>query len=373
MRDYFNSLPKEDSLTIELSALYEKYGYKKYCMAKFEEYSLYSDYRDFLSSDGVIAFNNSDGKLMALKPDITLSIVKNVKIDSVANTKCYYNENVYRMAGAGHDYKEIKQSGIEMLGKIDAYSTAEVLMLALQSLEKIDTDCVLTVSHMAFVTALTQRIDASGSVKKQIKHCIAEKNAHDLAKLCEENGVSADIKDKLGRLMNISGSLADVLPQLRKEADCDCAKAACDELEQLCKYLSHTASGKVCFDLAVLSQSDYYTGIIFQGYAKQAPRAVLSGGRYDKLAGKIRKNVEAIGFAVYLDGLNLYYRRNDAYDADVLVLFDGKDDACGLLDLVKTLTESGNSVRVDSAVPPHFKAQKVLSYENGCVKEVEEC
>ena len=95
MTEFLATLSKEDSLTYELSMLYKQWGYKEYRMAKFEEYSFYSDNRDFLSSKGILAFNNSDGRLMALKPDITLSIVKNAKL-SGSLTKLYYNESVFK-------------------------------------------------------------------------------------------------------------------------------------------------------------------------------------------------------------------------------------------------------------------------------------
>ena len=77
MKEFLATMSKEDSLTYELSMLYKQWGYKEYRMAKFEEYSFYSDNRDFLSGKGILAFNNSDGRLMALKPDVTLSIIKN--------------------------------------------------------------------------------------------------------------------------------------------------------------------------------------------------------------------------------------------------------------------------------------------------------
>ena len=80
MEEFLATMSKEDSLTYELSMLYKQWGYKEYRMAKFEEYSFYSDNRDFLSGKGILAFNNSYGRLMALKPDITLSIVKNAKL-----------------------------------------------------------------------------------------------------------------------------------------------------------------------------------------------------------------------------------------------------------------------------------------------------
>ena len=91
--DFFS---KEDNLSIALPELFERWGYKKYRMSKFEEFSFYSDNRNFLSNSEIIAFNNADGRLMALKPDITLSIVKNAKL-SEKLTKLYYNESVFRM------------------------------------------------------------------------------------------------------------------------------------------------------------------------------------------------------------------------------------------------------------------------------------
>ena len=60
-----------------LRSLYTSYGYVQYKMSKFEEYDLYVRNKDFLVSDAVITFTDTDGKLLALKPDVTLSIIKN--------------------------------------------------------------------------------------------------------------------------------------------------------------------------------------------------------------------------------------------------------------------------------------------------------
>ena len=61
----------------KLRELYESFGYSQYKMSKFEEYDLYVRNKSFLVSDHIITFTDTDGKLMALKPDVTLSIVKN--------------------------------------------------------------------------------------------------------------------------------------------------------------------------------------------------------------------------------------------------------------------------------------------------------
>ena len=83
-------LKTEEKISLELRALYKKYGYLPYKMSKFEEYDLYVQNKDFLVGDGVITFNDTNGKLLALKPDVTLSILKNAGNDG-AKQKVYYN------------------------------------------------------------------------------------------------------------------------------------------------------------------------------------------------------------------------------------------------------------------------------------------
>ena len=91
-------LKSDERAVYELRSLYREYGYTQYKMSKFEEYDLYSENKDFLVSDGIITFNDTNGKLLALKPDVTLSILKNFKDEENAVQRLYYNENVYRIS-----------------------------------------------------------------------------------------------------------------------------------------------------------------------------------------------------------------------------------------------------------------------------------
>lgn len=89
-------LKNEERAVFALRALYRRYGYVGYKMSQFEEYDLYVRNKDFLLSDRIITFSGSGGRLLALKPDVTLSIVKNAPDAPGAVQKLYYNENVYR-------------------------------------------------------------------------------------------------------------------------------------------------------------------------------------------------------------------------------------------------------------------------------------
>ena len=137
-------LRSEESVIYKLRGLYRSYGYSYFKMSKFEEYDLYSTNKDFLVSDGVITFTDTSGKLMALKPDVTLSIVKNFRRAEGSIRRVYYNENVYRTTDKSAGYREIMQTGLECLGDISDYNLCEVVYLASESLKTISSGSVLT-------------------------------------------------------------------------------------------------------------------------------------------------------------------------------------------------------------------------------------
>lgn len=73
-------LSGEEAVAFALRELYHAYGYRPYKMSKFEPYDLYVQNRSFLVGDNILTFTDTNGRLMALKPDVTLSIIKNYKI-----------------------------------------------------------------------------------------------------------------------------------------------------------------------------------------------------------------------------------------------------------------------------------------------------
>ena len=158
-------LSTHEKVSFALRDLYSRYGYTQYKMSKFEEYDLYARNKDFLISDKVITFTDLSGKLMALKPDVTLSIVKNSIDEPDALQKLYYAENVYRATKGAHAYKEIMQLGLECMGNVDDYCLCEVLALAAQSLLTISDNIVMNISHLGFLSELIEGIGISGQDK----------------------------------------------------------------------------------------------------------------------------------------------------------------------------------------------------------------
>ena len=203
----------EDEAVIVLKELYRTYGYRPFKMRKFEEYDLYVENKNFLVSDDIITFSDFNGKLMALKPDVTLSIIKSVK-PSEGTEKLFYHENVYRTLKNTREVREILQMGLECIGEVGVYETAEVLDLAAESLGRLTERYFVDISHMGFVNGLLSAAGLDFSQRAEIMKHLKEKNPHDLMRICREAGADDRIAAKLCRTASLWGSFEDVLPQL---------------------------------------------------------------------------------------------------------------------------------------------------------------
>jgi ATP phosphoribosyltransferase regulatory subunit len=344
-----------ESIVYRLKELYEGFGYAKFKMSKFEEYDLYVRNKSFLVSDHILTFTDTDGKLMALKPDVTLSIVKNSPESEQGVRKVYYNENVYRVPRGALSFKEIMQTGLECIGDIDELCVCEVLLLAARSLALVSEDYVLDVSHMGIVSALTDSIGLSARGKAQLLSCIGEKNVHGIDAVCASEGIDCAKAETLKRLMAIKGDPSEMLEIL---ADSECFAEA-EHIAQIVDTL-RALGGKVNLDFSVTDDMKYYSGVVFKGFVKGVPTSVLSGGRYDNLMKKMGKASGAIGFAVYLDLLAELYGDEDEYDADVLVLYDGATDPCKLLGLTDGLVREGKSVETRKEIPERKTYKEIV-------------
>jgi len=289
-----------DELAImRLRTLYRQFGYELYRMSRFEEYELYAENRAFLSSGNIITFTGAGGKLMALRPDVTLSIAKGSK-DSDGLKKLYYNENVYRPDG--REIKERMQVGLECIGNIDISLMSEVLMLAARSLEALGDHTRIDISHMGFMSGLMMSAGVTDFQRAELLHRISEKNASEIRSLCAEYGLGDNFRDKLIALITLFGSFRETIGTLRQISLNDDTEKALRELDDIFGSLQSLGlEDRINLDFSIVNDLGYYSGIIFQGYIEGVPKRVLSGGRYDELLQKLGKKSGAIGFAVYLD------------------------------------------------------------------------
>ena len=299
-----NVLKPEERAVFALRALFEERGYSPFRMSRFEEYDLYGKNKDFLVSDSVITFTDTDGRLMALKPDVTLSIIKNARIGSGEKVKVYYNENVFRVSQRTHRFSEIMQAGLECIGSLEKSDIAEVVLTALESLSLLGGSFALSVSHMGLIASAFRAAGMSGALEKKAAEALGSKSVHELERLCAENAIEKEKAALLFALVTAGGRIGDAAERLRLLELEPEALCAVGELEELARELKGSPFEKnVVVDFSAVNDISYYNGIVFSGHLEGVPDVVLSGGSYDKLLNRMGKSGKAIGFAVYLDAL----------------------------------------------------------------------
>ncbi len=295
------ALRREEKIALQLRCLFEQRGYQLFRMGSFEEYDLYMQNRAFLMGDDIISFTAADGRLLALKPDVTLSIVKNTPAD--ATRRIYYCENVFRRNKQSGSYREIEQMGLEYIGGDDIASEIEVLTLAAQSLAAAG-NAALDLSHMEFIDAMLS-LFGDEALRATARAALRDKSPHLMCAAAKSAGLSDADTARLSALVSLSGAFPAALANARAIAsDFAAAQAALDELEALYQALAQTqVATKIRLDFSILNDTDYYNGLIFQGFVSGVSHAVLYGGRYDNLLRRFEKPQGAIGFALYLDAL----------------------------------------------------------------------
>lgn len=359
-----SSLSFNEKVIFALRSLYRERGYVQYKMSKFEEYDLYARNKDFLISDSVITFTDTNGKLMALKPDVTLSIIKNLKDQPDCVQKVFYNENVYRISKGSHAFKEIMQAGLECFGDIDNYNICEVVSLAAKSLKTISENSVLDISDLKIIENLLDSFDIDSHSKNEILKCIGEKNAHELKRVCTSLGVPEESADIIKILITTSGKPSEVLPLLDAALKDKADITPIYQLRDIIEGVDEDIRDMLRIDFSVVDNMKYYNGIVFKGYIEGIPSSVVSGGQYDRLMDRMKRKSGAIGFAVYLDTLERLGITAKKYDVDTILVYNETDNPSAVSAAVKALSTNGSSVLACKKIPEDIKYRAAVRLNN---------
>ena len=348
MKNYIKNMSKKDLVLLNIRKMYDSYGYKKISLPSFEEYDLYNENKDFIDRN-VLTVMSPNGKLLALRPDITLSVAKKIsKEQSLKYSKIYYQENTYNLTKYV-GYEEDEQLGIELIGKESTFLDFEIINLAVKSLDIINKKSMIVLSHAGFISSIFENFDLEHETKEQILDCINRKNSHDIQKILKKNEhISENVKKLIYKIPELSGNLENIEKKLLKYDINDNTKKILSELKQLNSLLmKFYKKSKIIFDFSVVKNLNYYNGIILQGYIEDFPNVILTGGRYDKLFEKFGVDTGAVGFAILTDGLKGYYKDTDKKDFEILIAYDNSDFE-KLVEIVNDFQKKGLRVRMEN-------------------------
>lgn len=296
-----------------LLALFRTSGYGRCHLTAFDEYELFNQNRAFLEGDHMLTFTDPHGKLYALRPDVTLSVMKQAVYQPQNAYRVYYRENVYRLSPETHQYEARAQVGAECIEKEAESDGSDMLLLALKALQVLGDRSVLAVSHMGFLINNVWYQAQSTRSQSQILSYMSQKNRHDLSKYLQELQCPEEEMHKLMGAIRLTGTAEAVLAEIKKEDLGTELYEAAHELKQLLKSVPADQDQQIIVDFSLVNPLGYYNGLVFQGFMEGSGSSVLSGGRYDNLAKRFLKpyadTCGAIGFAVDLTAAETAWRR----------------------------------------------------------------
>lgn len=284
--------------------LFRRRGYAEVITPEVEFYDLFVQSGSPLPQETMLKIIDRSGKIMVMRPDSTAPIarVAATKLQTLAlPQRLYYDQTVFR-SGRAHEggSSEIAQCGVEMIGAVGKKADLEMVALAVDALRACGvSEFHIEVGHVGFYRDLASRVNMPEEDLERMRQYIEGKNYAVLNDLLEpydgQPGCAA-----LRRLPYLFGGV-EVLQEARELA------GACESLEYLERLHGELTAGGygeyVRFDLGLVHQIDYYTGVVFRGYVQGAGAPVLSGGRYDSLVEKFGRRAEATGFAVDVDAV----------------------------------------------------------------------
>lgn len=287
-----------------LVELFRRRGYTEVITPEVEFYDLFVQSGNPIPQEAMLKIIDRSGRIMVMRPDCTAPIarVAATKLKHLAlPQRLYYGQTVFR-SGQAHQggSSEIAQCGVEMIGAVGDKADLEMVAMAVDALRCCGLKQFhIELGHAGFYRALAGRMDMPQEELERLRAAIEGKNFALLNDLLEPyRGEEACVA--LRRLPYLFGGV-EVLDEAQALAG-PCHSL--DHLRRLYGELSAAGYGDcVGFDLGLVHQLDYYTGLVFRGYAEGAGAPVLSGGRYDNLMEQFGRRAEATGFAVDVDAV----------------------------------------------------------------------
>ncbi len=290
----------QDSLT----GLFCRRGYAEIITPEVEYYDLFLRSGNPLPQESMLKIIDRSGKIMVMRPDCTTPIarVAATKLRGVPlPQRLFYSQTIFRSDDAHKAASsEIAQCGIELIGASGKKADVEMVAMAVDALRESGLkNFHIELGHAGFFRFLADRMDMEPALTEQMRKLIEGKNfaaLGDLLRPYDDRPACAALR----RLSSLFGG-AEVLDEAEALAP---GSEVIAYLRALLLELEQAGYGSyIRFDLGLVHQIDYYTGVVFRGYAEGAGNAVLSGGRYDALVGAFGRKAEATGFAVDVDAV----------------------------------------------------------------------
>jgi histidyl-tRNA synthetase len=318
--------------------------------------------------DGVYSFLDWDGwsgERVVLRPDSTIPATR-LYVENLAGetaAKLFYVQNVFRFQG-GDDTREDWQCGVELIGATPRLGDVELIVMAIEVLERLGVKTGLKLSDPGILRAILDQAGLSHADRIAVYDRILSGDSSALAELQQNLAGAPPLSETLSMegaggafVNNLSSLLATAVPGV---------EGPLDELTAVCEMLDAIGIETAVAPLLV-RDFEYYTGPAFQLFAGEA--RVGGGGRYDALVSQIGgKSTPASGFALDIEPLLPLVGEGRAGEASISIHCKSGGRSSDALAIAVALRRKDFAVEVDG---PSENARHVTVSKDGFVVKVD--
>ena len=294
--------------------IFHLYGYQDIETPTFEFFDIFNESRGSVKAKEMFKFFDRDNHTLVLRPDETPAIARCVTKyfteKDMPLRLCYLERTFINNTSYQGRLKEAAQTGVELIGDDSSDADAEILAMVIRALKAAGlTEFQVELGEVDFFRGLLEEAGMDEEMEEKLRELIENKNYFGVEELVMEQPIPQELKDAFLKLPELFGSLEEIQAS-REFTKNPRALRAIDRLEEVNRILEYyDLSEYVSYDLGMLSQYQYYTGIIFKAYTYGTGDYIVNGGRYDKLLIQFGKDAPAVGFGISVDDLMLALSR----------------------------------------------------------------
>ena len=257
---------------------------------------------------------DKNNRTLALRHEMTTPIARLVSSrlqDYPLPLKLSYISSVFRYEQTQTGRQcEFYQAGVELMGSTSAFADAEVIALAIQGLLHAGLlDFQICLGQVEFVNGIMEQYQLTDSVKNQLKTAMEQRNLVEFSQIIDEQDLPVTAKAVLRKLPLLNGGI-DMLQQAYELAINEQSRRALDNLSEIYRLLqAYGVEQYVRFDLGIIRDFSYYTGMVFEAYTPGLGFPLCGGGRYDHLLSDFGSTCPATGFALGIERILLALER----------------------------------------------------------------
>ncbi len=363
VRDIYNGeCARKLAVQDRISDVFRLYGYEDIETPTFEYFDIFNKERGSVSSREMFKFFDRDNNTLVLRPDMTPAIARCVGKYFFEETMpvrlCYRERTFINNSSYQGRFKEITQTGVELIGEDASGADAEMIAMVIDALRAAGlAEFQVELGQVDFFRGLTDEAGMDESTCETLRELIENKNFFGVEELLSRREMPRPLKELFLKLPEMFGTL-EQLEQVKHMVTNERSRKAVERLEKIQAILeAYGLADYVSYDLGMLSKYQYYTGIIFKAYTYGTGEYIVNGGRYDKLLVQFGKDVPAVGFAIVVDQLMLALSRQkvevDTERARAMVLYDpeAQDGAVKLALELRKHRKPAALVRKASRIP----------------------